>query len=732
MKKRIFKSFIFTFAVSALIILFVFSGSAKNVKKNGLTFDVQENGVTVVSYSGTAKKVKIPKKVNGVPVTAIGNECFWQARTITTLSIPSTVTEIGISAFNECTGLKKIVLPKELKSLGSAAFWYCTNLETVVLDTKAEKIGKDAFRGCDKVTVYAVSGTGAEKYLKKNKIKSGVTYPTSISVKSKIKMNPEKTRTLKIVVSPADTYYTALSVSTTNKAVADISKEGVVSSFGCGNAVITVSAKGNEKVFAKCRVKVFPAKPANLKQTEFTASSATISWTKSAGATEYKITRYDTAKKKWVALASTPKRTYTVANLKNGEEAKLRVRSIFKSGKTKVLGGIASITVAAKNNAPVTKLKQSSSTVDSVTVSWKAPSGAKKFTAVLLDKNNKQLSSTQTEKTSFTFSGLSYAAVYKARISAVYKNGNKTYNGKYTELSVKAMTPATVSGLKTSGITDSEVTVSWNKVSSASKYYIYIYNAEKKAFTLAGSTDKNSFTLTELDAETTVRIKICAVFAKTNKTDLIGSGAEISAKTAVRPIPKTKQEALSVFVKAFNGMSSQQNFSVFESRSLGNKAVLPDTEENRSLLSSLYGSKTADYNFVSGIETSKKLSLSSLLPTMNGKLSLSAEEQNNCDIEYAGDGNGFFITLTLPAAQADKSLASLFVSLPDWSVVAKAQSKTFSSVDYSKVTVSAKVNNGKLDILSVSVPFTAAGSGEDSAVFTVGGTLEYEYIFLWN
>ncbi len=731
MKKRIFKSFIFAFAVSALITLFVFSGSAKNVKKNGFTFDVQKSGVTVVSYSGTAKKVKIPAKVNGVPVTAIGNECFWQARTITVLSIPSTVTEIGISAFNECTGLKKIVLPKELKTLGSAAFWYCTNLETVVLDTKAEKIGKDAFRGCDKVTVYAVSGTGAEKYLQKNKIKSGVTYPTSISVQKSMKMNSGKTRTLKIVVSPADTYYTALSVSTTNKAIADVSPEGIVSSFNCGNAVITVSAKGNDKVFAKCRVKVFPAKPADLKQTKFTASSATISWTKVAGATEYKITRYDTAKKKWVALASTDKTTYKVKNLKKGEEAKLRVRSIFKSGKTQVLGGIASITVSAKNNAPVTALKQVSNTVDSVTVSWKAPAGAEKFTAVLLDKNNKQLSRAETTKTSLGFSGLSYTAAYKVRVSAVYKNGNKTYNGKYTELSVKAMTPVKVSALKTSGVTDSDITVSWSKVSSASRYYIYIYSEEKKIFTLAGNTDKTSFTLTDLDAETTVRIKVCAAFARTESTDLIGPGAEVSAKTAVRPIPKTKQEALSVFIKACGNMNSQKNFSVFESRSLKNTAVLPDTEANRSILSSIDSSSKADYNFVGGIETGKKLSLSALIPAMNGKLSLSTQEQKDCDIEYHGDGNGFFIELTLPAAQADKSLASSFVSLPDWNAISKAQGKTFSSVDYSKFTVSAKVNAGKLDTLSVSVPFTVAGN-DGKAVFTIGGTLEYEYIFLWN
>ena len=182
MKKRVFKSFLFVFAVSALITLFVFSGSAKTVNKNGFSFDVGEKSVAVVSYTGKAKKVRIPAKVDSLPVTKIYNECFWQVRTMTSLSIPDSVTEIGESAFNECTGLKKLVLPGELRKIGNSAFWYCTNLRTVVLDSKVSKIGKDAFRGCENVTVYVVAGTRAETHLKKlGTVKYAYTSPTALS-----------------------------------------------------------------------------------------------------------------------------------------------------------------------------------------------------------------------------------------------------------------------------------------------------------------------------------------------------------------------------------------------------------------------------------------------------------------------------------------------------------------------------------------------------------------------
>lgn len=732
MKKRIFKSFIFAFAVSALIALFVFSGSAKTVKQNGFTFDVGEKSVTVISYTGKAKNVKVPKKVSGVPVTEIGNECFWQVRTMKTLSLPSSVTKIGESAFNECTGLKKLILPKELKSLGSAAFWYCTNLETVVFDSKAEKVGKDAFRGCDKVTVYAVSKTGAEKYLKNVKtVKYGLTYPTEITVRKSLRLNSGKTRTLKISVKPENTYYSAISASTTNKAVADVSPEGIVSTFGCGTAVLTFSVKGNEAVSAKCRVTVKPAKATDLKQTKCTVSSATFVWTKAAGATEYKITRFNPSTKKWVEIGSTDKASFTLSGLKKNEEAKIRVRSVFKSGKTVIQGGIASITVSAKNNSPVKSLAQTAGTVDSITVSWKALSGAEKYRVILQKSNGEQISKTETVKTDCTFEELSHSSSFKVKVRAVFKNGGKSYVGKVSEITAKTVTPKKVAPLKAGSVTDSGFTLTWAKDGNASKYYIYIYDEAKKSFSLAGKTDKTSFALSGLDPETEVKVKVCGVYLTAGGGEFVAEGTQTTAKTASRPIPKTKEEALSVFLKAFNATSAEKNFSLFETKKINNGKVLPSEEKYRSLLSSVQPEKTAGYSFVSGTETEKKLSLSSVIPSMNGKLSLSDEDKKSCTVDYRGDGNGFFIEITLPSAGKENALLSSFASLPDWSAIAKTAGVSFSTVAYDKAVITAKVNAGRLDTFSVSADFTAAGT-EGKTAFTIGGTLFSDYIFLWN
>ena len=173
------------------------------------------------------------------------------------------------------------------------------------------------------------------------------------------------------------------------------------------------------------------------------------------------------------------------------------------------------------------------------------------------------------------------------------------------------------------------------------------------------------------------------------------------------------------------------NFSLFETKKINNGKVLPSEEKYRSLLSSVQPEKTAGYSFVSGTETEKKLSLSSVIPSMNGKLSLSDEDKKSCTVDYRGDGNGFFIEITLPSAGKENALLSSFASLPDWSAIAKTAGVSFSTVAYDKAVITAKVNAGRLDTFSVSADFTAAGT-EGKTAFTIGGTLFSDYIFLWN
>lgn len=67
------------------------------------TFDATTG--TIKKYNGNDAVVNIPSEINGIPVETIGNAAFQDNTTITSVTIPASVTEIGSNAFAGCTNL---------------------------------------------------------------------------------------------------------------------------------------------------------------------------------------------------------------------------------------------------------------------------------------------------------------------------------------------------------------------------------------------------------------------------------------------------------------------------------------------------------------------------------------------------------------------------------------------------------------------------------------------------
>jgi len=73
------------------------------------TYTATATEVTITDYTGVGGAVVIPANINGTPVTAIGNYAFssnpYGIQSITSLSIPDSVTSIGHDAFYYLRGL---------------------------------------------------------------------------------------------------------------------------------------------------------------------------------------------------------------------------------------------------------------------------------------------------------------------------------------------------------------------------------------------------------------------------------------------------------------------------------------------------------------------------------------------------------------------------------------------------------------------------------------------------
>ncbi len=85
-------------------------------------------------------------------VTSIGNGAFYGCTGLTNVTIPDSVTSIGSGAFNGCVGLKNITVSDCVTSLSDYVFYGCTGLTSITIPDSVTSIGKSAFYGCTGLT----------------------------------------------------------------------------------------------------------------------------------------------------------------------------------------------------------------------------------------------------------------------------------------------------------------------------------------------------------------------------------------------------------------------------------------------------------------------------------------------------------------------------------------------------------------------------------------------------
>ena len=72
----------------------------------------------------------------------------FQGSSITSVTIPKTITTLSPCAFINCTKLQKVYLPETLTSIGFGCFAYCSSLTDVVLPSNVSSVSEWAFGGC--------------------------------------------------------------------------------------------------------------------------------------------------------------------------------------------------------------------------------------------------------------------------------------------------------------------------------------------------------------------------------------------------------------------------------------------------------------------------------------------------------------------------------------------------------------------------------------------------------
>lgn len=246
------------------------------------------NKRTLVRYLGDDEYVKIPKRCR-----TIGANAFRGNETLEKVYIPDTVTEIEAGAFencialaevrmstnvvklpenvfNSCTALTGMLLPRGLTGIGDYAFANCVNLMELTGPDQAKKgpynyfpvtahvttIGTGAFNNCPRLVIPCFKGSALETYC----INNGLQYDSIDPIIYKITANRPVyvlvhkagragSVTVTVTLDPTIATTSLLGFSTSDRRVATIDENGIVTTTGRGRCKITVASKDQNDVF---------------------------------------------------------------------------------------------------------------------------------------------------------------------------------------------------------------------------------------------------------------------------------------------------------------------------------------------------------------------------------------------------------------------------------------------------------------------------------------------------
>lgn len=82
----------------------------------------------------------------------LGDKCFYSCRKLNSMVFPKTLQHIGNYAFHDCSRLTSVTIPNGVKTIGNYAFDLCSSLTSITIPDSVTSIGDNAFRDCDNVT----------------------------------------------------------------------------------------------------------------------------------------------------------------------------------------------------------------------------------------------------------------------------------------------------------------------------------------------------------------------------------------------------------------------------------------------------------------------------------------------------------------------------------------------------------------------------------------------------
>lgn len=233
-----------------------------------------------------------------------------------------------------------------------------------------------------------------------------------------------------------------------------------------------------------------------------TDSSVKVTWTKQKKVSAYEVSCYSKSGQ-LISVAYTNGNTNKLKykNLDSGKTYVFKVRSYIASTGGKMSpGAFSSGAKTTTRPAKVATLRARKVSKNSITLTWDKVAGATGYKIYAYNEKTKRLTLLNTTKAlSYKLTRLAVASKYSYKVLAYRKFEKIQYYGELSDAVKIATAPGKVLNLKQTERTSRTISLTWDKVTRASKYRVYRYDMDDN---LLASFDvkTNSFVDTKLEA----------------------------------------------------------------------------------------------------------------------------------------------------------------------------------------------------------------------------------------
>ena len=105
------------------------------------------NSVTYIGFGTFSNCTSLTSITIPDNITSIEEEAFSNCSSLTSIAIPNNVTSIKKSTFYNCTSLTSITIPNSVTSIDNKAFYKCSSLASITIPNSITSVGGEAFYG---------------------------------------------------------------------------------------------------------------------------------------------------------------------------------------------------------------------------------------------------------------------------------------------------------------------------------------------------------------------------------------------------------------------------------------------------------------------------------------------------------------------------------------------------------------------------------------------------------